>query len=200
MEKPDLEKPDPETPGPKKPGPNIRADDTTNIIWDSDQVVVSLRNVRKGAEAEGQKAIDWYWRKKGLKSWPSRAIQFSALALTALAGILPVMVQVVKEIWKFPTPPDTGPIATLCIGIAAALLGLDKAFGFSSGWTRYVLTATSMTKLLHEFRLDWIAMVAASAPVPTTEEQTKLIQRAKDFISAIQGLVNAALRGATTGG
>ena len=65
----------------------------------------------------------------------------------------------------------------------------STSFGYSSGWTRYVLTATSMTKLLHEFRMDWVAMVAASSVPPMIEEQAKLIQRAKDFVSAIQAMV-----------
>src|SRR5262249_40799967 len=75
------------------------------------------------------------------------------------------------------------------VGLAAALLGLDKAFGYSSGWTRYVLTATAMTKLLHEFRMDWLAQSAASAVPPAPEQQSALIQRAKEFVSAIQGMV-----------
>jgi hypothetical protein len=160
-------------------------------MWDHTDVVASLRAIRKGAEDEGQKAIDWYWRKKPWKSNPSQAIQFSAVILTAAAGILPVIFQVVKNIRPSALPPafDSGPVATLCVGIAASLIGLDKAFGYSSGWTRYVLTASNMTKLLHEFRMDWVAILAASALPPTIEEQAKLIQRAKDFVSAIQGMV-----------
>lgn len=170
---------------------NIRAHQTVDVMWDNNDPVASLRAVRKDAEDEGQKAIDWYWRKKPWKSNPSQAIQFSALILTAAAGILPVIVQAVKNLRPAALPAnfDSGPIATLCVGIAASLIGLDKAFGYSSGWTRYVLTATSMTKLLHEFRLDWVAMVAAAAFPPTLEEQAKLIQRAKDFVSTIQGMV-----------
>ena len=159
-------------------------------MWDNNDVVASLRAVRKSAEEEGQKAIDWYWRKKPWKSNPSQAIQFSALVLTAAAGILPVIVQV----WKNVRPDslrgfDSGPLAALCVGVAASLIGLDKAFGYSSGWTRYVLTATNMTKLLHEFRMDWVAIIAASKDPPTAEDQAKLIQRARDFVSVIQGMV-----------
>jgi len=169
---------------------NIRAHETQEVIWDNNDLVASLRAVRKNAEDESQKAIDWYWRKKRWKSRSSQGVQFTALVLTAAAGILPVIVQVLKNLRPgFPRDLDSGPIATLCVGLAAALLGLDKAFGYSSGWTRYVLTATAMTKLLHEFRMDWVAIVAASAVPPKTEEQAKLIQRAKDFISTIQGMV-----------
>jgi hypothetical protein len=170
---------------------NIRAHEPLDVMWDNNDLVASLRAVRKNVEDESQKAIDWYWRKKQWKSRPSQVIQFSALILTAAAGILPVIIQVLKNFkpTALPTNFDSGPIAALCVGIAASLIGLDKAFGYSSGWTRYILTATGMTKLLHEFRIDWVALVAASAVPPTLEERAKLIQRAKDFVSSMQGMV-----------
>jgi hypothetical protein len=160
-------------------------------MWDPKDPVASLRAVRKAVEDEAQAATNWYWRNKSWKSVLSRGIQFWALVLAAAAGLVPAIFQVLKSFKWFPaiSNVDSGPIATVCVGLAAGLLGLDKAFGFSSGWTRYVLTATTMTKLLHEFRMDWVAMVATSADPPTPEQQVKLIQRAKDFVSTIQGIV-----------
>lgn len=168
---------------------NIVAHETVDVMWDPKDPVASLRTVRKKVEDEAQEAINWYWRSKASKSFLSQNIQFAALVLTAAAGLVPAVFQLLKTSKVVAEGFDSGTIATLSIGLAAALLGLDKAFGFSSGWTRYVLTATTMTKLLHEFRLDWVATVAASADPPTLEEQAKLIQRAKDFVSTIQGMV-----------
>lgn len=169
---------------------NVRPRDTVEEMWNSSEPLQSLRDLRIAVEEEGQKAIDWYWRSKRWKANFSRAIQFYALALTALAGIAPIVVQVLRSSGvNIPTTFDSGAIASLCVGTAAALLGLDKAFGFSSGWTRYVLTATSMTKLLHEFRMDWVALAAAANDPPTLEQQAGLIQRAKDFISGIQNAI-----------
>lgn len=145
---------------------------------------------RKAVEEEAHKAIDWYWRSKKWKCRLSRAIQFLALALAALAGIAPIVVQLLRNLGvNISHDFDSGSIASLCVGIAAAMIGLDKAFGLSSGWTRYVLTATSMTKLLHEFRMDWVASYAIAKDPPTSEQQTALIQRARDFISGIQSMV-----------
>ena len=159
-------------------------------MWNSADPVQSLRDIRMAVEDEGQKAIDWYWRSKKWKARLSRAIQFFALALTATAGLAPIFVQVLKNFGvRIPTNFDSGSIASLCVGTAAALLGLDKAFGLSSGWTRYVLTATSMTKVLHEFRMDWVALAAAAQDPPTPQERTGLLQRASEFISAMQSMV-----------
>ncbi len=169
---------------------DVRPRAAVDIMWDSANPVQSLRDLRLAAEDEGQKAIAWYWRSKKSKASLSRAIQFFALALTALAGIAPIVVQVLRSLGVRISPNfDSGSIASLCVGLAAALLGLDKAFGLSSGWTRYVLTATSMTKVLQEFRMDWVALVAMAKDPPTSQEQAALIQRARDFISTIQSTV-----------
>jgi hypothetical protein len=159
-------------------------------MWNSTDAVQSLRDIRKAVEEEAQKAIDWYWSAKRWKSTLSRNIQFFALFLTALGGIAPIICNILRNAGvSLGTNFDSGAISSLCIGLAAAILGLDKAFGFSSGWTRYVLTATSMTKLLHEFRMDWVSLIATTKDVPMPEQQATLIQRAKDFVSTIQGMV-----------
>jgi hypothetical protein len=158
------------------------------LNWNSADPVKSLQGLRTFVEEEAQKAINWYWREKNGKKKPSRAIQFLALVLTAAAGLVPIVIQIVKNLDSNRLKGfDSGPVASLLVGVAAALLGLDKAFGYSSGWTRYTLTATSMTKLLQEFRMDWVALFAASTSPPASEQQAALIQRAKDFVSAVQG-------------
>jgi hypothetical protein len=104
--------------------------------------------------------------------------------LLTAAGLVPIIIQLVKNAGaNWAKGFDSGPLASLFVGIAAALLGLDKAFGYSSGWTRYVLTGTSMTKLLQEFRMDWLALSAAAAGAPNEERQAAMIQRAKEFVS-----------------
>jgi hypothetical protein len=166
---------------------NIRPEEPDRFEWDNADPAKSLQKIRNAVELEGQKAIDWYWKAKRWKRIPSQWIQFFALVLTAAAGLVPIIFQLVKN-QRVATGFDSGPLASLFIGIAAALLGLDKAFGYSSGWTRYVLTATSMTKLLHEFRMDWVALSAAAGESPV-EQEAAMIQRAKEFISAIQGII-----------
>ncbi len=166
---------------------NIRAREPVEAMWDTNDPVQSLRAIRMSAEEDTQKAIDWYWRKKELKSRPARGIQFFALLLTALAGMASIIMALLRGAGvRIPTNVDSGHIATLFIGIAAALIALDRHFGLSSGWTRYVLTATSLTKLLHEFRMDWVALISAAADPPTPEQRAGLIQRAKEFVTSVQ--------------
>ena len=167
---------------------NIRPMEPDARVWDSSDPAASLKRIGDGVEAEAATAYEWYWRQKRARRIPSQLIQFSAVTLTALAGLLPILAQVLKN-FRVVLPPDTGPIASLCVGLAAALVGIDKAFGFSTGWVRYVMAATSITKLLQEFRMDWVALQSTASAPPTAEQQAAMLQRAKSFIDALQAIV-----------
>jgi SMODS and SLOG-associating 2TM effector domain 2 len=130
----------------------------------------------------------WYWRKKGAKALLSRAIQFSAVVLTALGALIPVAINLLRDPLKLPGV-DTGLWASFFVGLAAALIGVDRAFGYSSGWARYVLTATTIRKSLEEFRMDWLALSAKLAGSPSSHQSAALVARAKDFMVGVQAMV-----------
>ena len=163
---------------------NIEAAGPECLTWNCSDATASLRELLKYVEQEAQKATNWYWRNKRPKSFLSRSIQFLAVVLTSAAAIVPIIGELSKSdtlknaLW-----------ASLLVGLAAALLGLDKAFGFSSGWARYVMAATNVRKSLEEFRMDWAALIAKACPNPTPEQAEALIQRAKEFRMTVEGLV-----------
>jgi hypothetical protein len=154
------------------------------LTWNCSDTAASLQELLKYVETEAQKTISWYWRNKRTKSFLSQWIQFLAVVLTSAAAIIPIIGQVLhyetlkNALW-----------ASLLVGLAAALLALDKAFGFSSGWARYVMAATNIRKSLEEFRMDWAVLIAKSCPSPTPEQAEALIQRAKEFRVAVEGMV-----------
>jgi hypothetical protein len=154
------------------------------LTWNCADAAASLQDLLTYVEQEAQKAVSWYWRNKRAKAFLSQWIQFLAVALTSAAAIVPIFGQLFKsETFK------SGLWASLLVGLAAALLALDKAFGFSSGWARYVMTATNIRKLLEEFRMDWTVLIAKACPSPTPEQVEALIQRAKEFRVAVEGMV-----------
>jgi len=111
------------------------------------------------------------------------------VTLAAGGGLVPIVVAMLRNYWGYTAPFDSGLVASLLVGLAAALLGLDKAFGFSSAWARYALTATTIRKALVEFHLDWATLSANRCPTNSTEQTIALIQRGKDLISTVEGLV-----------
>ncbi|MGA2134246.1 MAG: SLATT domain-containing protein [Bryobacteraceae bacterium] len=172
---------------------NIQPPASDCLGWDCQQIDASLDKVYKYSDQVGRKAIDWYWHNKRWKQLFSRAIQLFALVFAAAGGVVPIATLMLRQYWGIDEAAkksfDTGLAASLFVGLAAALLGLDKAFGFSTGWARYVLTATTIEKSLLEFHLDWTSLRAACCGGPTPEQVAAMILRAKEFISLVEGSV-----------
>lgn len=176
------------------------ADDTTvnistappgSVQWKPGDVRASLDQLLAYVDAEATKAIKWYWDNKKWKSLLSRWFRLWAVLLTATAGLLPVLAFILKESDRHivDLTGTSGLWASALVGAAAALLGIDRAFGFSSGWARYVLAATEIRRRLEEFRLDWLAQMSAAADPPSAEQVAVLIQRAKEFRLAVESIV-----------
>jgi hypothetical protein len=166
---------------------NIEAEESAIPKWIADRPADSLSEIHAYVIREAGKSIKWYWRAKRTKSILSQVIRFSAWVLAAAGGLLPVVGSLFKN--HLPVNLSDGLWASLLLGIAAALVGLDKAFGYSSGWARYVLTATNLHKTLEEFRMEWAELMVKAGTSLTPENVTPLIDRAIKFRTDVEGLV-----------
>ena len=122
------------------------------------------------------------WKKKG-RSSVSQSLRFSALILTVLGGLVPLLIAV------FEAPPDWpwlswaagmrfGQVGYVLLALAGGLVLLDKYFGFSTGWMRYIVAMQAIEKARESFRLDWIGLRRAFANTqPQTAEQAEVIER-----------------------
>lgn len=172
---------------------NIDADRTYIPNWDPSRPIESLKEIHDYAIDQAIKSIDWYLKHKGAKALFSQTVRFCAWVLAAVSGILPIVANLYKA--DANNPFQSPLVPSLLLGIAAALLGLDKAFGYSTGWARYVLTATNIRKILEQFRLDWTELMAQSGisgqgnnPVTATQV-APLLECAKQFRTEVENQV-----------
>jgi len=172
-------------------GSDIQAANAGALQWKSDQVQLSLQELLAYVENEAANAIQWYWKSKKWKARLSRWIRLWALILTACAGLMPIVCYILKDLHILGDTlvATSGLFSSALVGVAAGLVGVDRAFGFSSGWARYVVAATDIRKRLEEFRIDWVAALAAAGPTPSPDQIAALIQRAKEFRVAVEGIV-----------
>jgi hypothetical protein len=168
---------------------NIETSAAGALQWKYDEVQLSLDALLSYVELEAANAIGWYWKNKKWNARLSRWIRLWALLLTASAGLFPVVSYIAKESGWFDVAGTSGLWASALVGVAAALLGMDRAFGFSTGWARYVLAATEIRNRLEEFRMDWVALKASASPDPTADQVSALIQKAKMFRVTVEGIV-----------
>jgi hypothetical protein len=160
--------------------------------WDPNDAPGSLAKVLRDVEAAAKSATDWYWAEKGPKARASRFIQAASVILTVSAGLVPVALELLSKAYKGDGAWwSTGLWATVLVGVAAGLLGLDRAFGFSTAWARYVIAATEITQRLAEFRMDWLALSATTSQTtpPSAEQVAALLQKAKEFRMAVEAVV-----------
>lgn len=97
-------------------------------------------------------AIDWYSRERRPKRRWGQRLRVAAIIMVAVAGVLPVLSQIFGAGSSVVIQPAW---ASVALAIAVALVALDRFFGFSSAWARYMATGQAISAALNQFRLDW---------------------------------------------
>jgi SMODS and SLOG-associating 2TM effector domain 2 len=162
--------------------------DFSMLSWKDADVQNSLAALHKYIEDEAKAQIQWYWDKKRAKAHMSMFLRFVAIVLFVLGGLVPIVKATLPATTKYPF--DFGQSGYLLIGVAAGCMALDRFFGYSTGWIRYITTAMAIEKSLEEFRLEWTRnMAQMRGSSPTTEQVTSLIQTCAAFSLAIRSQV-----------
>ena len=172
---------------------DLKPDKDFDFTWDPQQIPDSLDKVVKSSEAHGVDAINWYLESKRSKKSMAVALRFGVIVATAVAGILPMVSQLsvtqsassesvtwfVEPVW-----------ASLALALAALMIALDKFFGFSSGWMRFIATEHQIRQALHEFRLDYkMAQASWGAGTPTSEQTHQLLSQCKTFLTQVDTFI-----------
>ena len=173
---------------------HIPALNVEELKWDTaTEIQNSIVKLYQYAEATANDAIDWYDRKKHYKSLLSQLLRVMAIALTAVGGLTPIISALGWSSVQVPQASlnlNVGQLGYLFLGLAAACVGFDRFFGFSSGWMRFISTKMTLERMLSEFRMDWAMMVAKLGnKSPTTDQVQLMIQRIKEFVVSINSNV-----------
>jgi len=154
------------------------------LSWKTEaDIETSINALYRYAEAMADESIHWYWKAKRSNARWSRFLRVGAIGFAALGGLAPI---VSSLDWFSQSSHLIGQLGYISLGIAAACVGFDKFFGFSSGWMRYVLTAMMQQEALSAFRMDWAILSAQLGEKPFAIDEVKpMIQRVKDFVQQI---------------
>lgn len=148
------------------------------LSWNPEDVAGSIAELYRLLEARAVESIQWYLRDRRWKKRLSRALRMAAILLTAAGGLIPLSRAAGADI-----NPELGYVF---LAAAAACVALDRFFGFSSSWMRYMLTSVALQRLLIEFQIDWIKLNAHNQGESLTAERVQeLLQRLGDFAAAI---------------
>ncbi len=158
--------------------------------WSGD-ASAHLDSLRRYAEAKIHDELNWYYGKKSRQSVKSRALRFSAVVLSVLGGLVPVLVSVLgsRPPWHWLdvfAPLRLGQLGYLFLALAGGLLLLDKYFGYSTGGMRYIVAMQGIGKGREAFRLDWAALSRKlSTTTAGTPEQTEAVERMIERVRSV---------------
>jgi conflict system pore-forming effector with SLATT domain len=163
------------------------ANGLSNLSWKDPDVENSITELRRYVEDEAQKQIAWYYAKKTWKARMSTALRFASILLFVMGGLVPIVKATLQPAAINKLPFDFGQAGYLLIGVAAGCVGLDRFFGYSTGWIRYITTAMAIEKSLEEYRMEWARNIAKLRGAPPNEQQLdQLIQTCETFSLAIR--------------
>lgn len=158
-----------------------------SLDWSPAGATKSLQEIFGYVMSAAEETIDWYVGAKNVKRHFARTIRVSSILLGAAAALLPTIIELF---------PDNNRLhigagwTVVLIGIAGTLLLLDRFFGFSAGWMRYISTELQLRQITQEFQMDWEAeKVIWQGNPPSTDQITQMVARCKAMITQINNLV-----------
>lgn len=181
---------------PPKPGDNLRGHLHTDSIpsaWNDGQ----LDRLYTQAHAHASDAIDWYLaHKAGPKFW-SRSCRLLAILGGAIGGLIPLIsgADLVDEGgWLGLNPVQFGQLGYIALALAAASLSLDRFYGYSRKWMRFMRTQHQLEQLLTEFHLDWVELKRQQGGAPAPDHQQSMLARIKAFRLAVLELIGQEMQ------
>jgi hypothetical protein len=143
-----------------------------------------VADVYSYANKRAQDAAGWYLERKTGKQQAAQALRFLAIILTTIGGVIPLLAA--SRILPLQTNMEYGQFGYVALALAGACVLLDKFFGYSSSWMRYITTAMKLQRLLEEFNLDWAMLASAvQSEFATATERESLLKRVQTFLHAV---------------
>jgi len=156
--------------------------------WDPADIGGSIRRLKEFVVGRAKDAITYYqFAKQPKKRW-AIWLRMAALVFAGLAGLLPILSQIMTDDAGLPVIAPGW--ASVYLALAAGAVAIDRFFGFSSAWMRFMGSELRVRRATDEFELDWEAERAnwpAAGPGPAEAEA--FMQRARTFMVQIADIV-----------
>ena len=119
-----------------------------NLIWDEENALSSAEKLVCYVRDEATTAITWYLHKKTNKRIWAMFLRAFAIIMSCFGALVPVIAQ---------TYPETiePAFASIFLIIAVTAIALDRFFGFSTSWMRFLRSELRIRKALNDFLFQW---------------------------------------------
>lgn len=165
-------------------GININTLSLPEFDWSTDKRKDSLQQLYKAVCSKLDNSIGWYETKRDSKRAFTWILRLGAIIFGLIAAIQPTLAEIFRTVEGELFRPG---IATIAALVAGFLLMLDRLFGASSAWMRYMLADLALKELREEFGMTFGLEMAALA-----EEAAPSLDQTKHVYQAIQGILTRA--------
>jgi len=108
------------------------------------------------------------------------------IVFTSAAGLIPLLSQMITTNGHALIAPAW---ATVLLVASVTFLALDKFFGFSSSWMRFIVTEMKIRTLLQEFQLNWEIEKSAGASSSDDKSLAILLNMCKQFLADLNDII-----------
>jgi hypothetical protein len=149
-----------------------------DLPWGEADLAASLEAVYHWVEGEAIRAANWYLYEKKAKSRWSRALRIAAILFATAGAALPFIAAnngVVDFEWGY-----------VLLALAAGAVAMDRYFGFSTAWMRYITAEQAIQRRLQELQFDWTStLVTRGSRAPSAHEVAAELQKLAAVAAAI---------------
>ena len=149
--------------------------------------MATLQELYNTIISEANVKAQWYADKKRPISFASRAIRLWSILLVGLGGLFPLVGAASgSDILGY----DVTNWGYIAIAMAGTLILLDRFFGYSSAWVRYLTTEMEIRRQIKEFEMKWnienYGLDLQNIDPPKAKELLKMLM---DFSSFVDEMV-----------
>lgn len=169
--------------------PYVRRLQAHNLQWDAENRQKSLNTVYDYTVDEVQDTIAWYVKNiRGKRRW-GWWLRVAAVFFAGLGTIYPIMIELI--FFEGFLSVFNSPIwATVFLSFGAGALAVDRIFGFSNAWMRYMKTQMLLECKLDDFEYLWeMESIKAQGEIPTNEQVQARVAQCATFRREVAKIV-----------
>ncbi|MCX6316240.1 MAG: SLATT domain-containing protein [Bacteroidetes bacterium] len=154
-------------------------------VWDPKEALSKIQELYASSLKIADDTIAWYRKYRRRKGGWARILRILAIVLMILSTLMPYMSSTNKD-WQ---------LTFLYVGYIMAATGagfmiLDRFYGFSSSWIRFVLTGMDLENLRNQFVEKWQIQLMKNVPL-TKESFCLLVDTISTFRSGFEATAKA---------
>ena len=166
--------------------PDAKRPDLDNLDWSPERRSDSLSRIFGHAIGLAAAQECWYAKARRRNRRWAQALRVASILLGGVAAVIPILAEIYTTGGKPVIPAGWAAIA---IAAAVTLVGLDRFFGFSAAWMRFMAAELRIARLRHDFEYAWESARAATSIPPADDVVIDAVRLAHEFVVGIDDAV-----------